>query len=239
MRKIALQAQRFVCVLGEKIFPGVITMKQIMVIKPHVFEVREVPAPEIKNDYEVLIRMKAAGVCGSDIHLYHGENPNSTYPRIPGHENAGVVERVGAKVSKVKEGDHIIVDLLSACGECYSCKTGRKNVCESVKVRGSGADGGWREFFIAPESEVYKIANSVKWEDAALVEPFAIGAHSTSRGRVVAGDIVLILGAGTMGSVILQTCKAKGCEMVICGDISDDLLERAKRYGADYTVNVK
>ena len=214
-------------------------MKQVTVTRPGHFEVAEVPAPELKNDYEVLIRMKSAGVCGSDVHLYHGKNPNSTYPRIPGHENAGIIEKTGSKVSKVKVGDHVIVDLISTCGECYQCKTGRKNVCESVKVRGSGADGGWREFFTAPETEVYKISNDVPWEDAALVEPFAIGAHCTSRGRVVAGDKVLILGAGTIGSIILQTCKAKECETVICCDISEGLLERAKNYGADFTVNTK
>ncbi|MDR2478642.1 MAG: alcohol dehydrogenase catalytic domain-containing protein [Treponema sp.] len=214
-------------------------MKQVTVTSPLHFEIAEVPVPELRNDYEVLIRMKSAGVCGSDVHLYHGKNPNSTYPRIPGHENAGIIEKTGSKVSRVKAGDHVIVDLISACGECYQCKIGRKNVCESVKVRGSGADGGWREFFTAPESEVYKISHDVLWEDAAMVEPFAIGAHCTGRGRIVPGDRVLILGTGTIGSIILQTCKAKGCETVICCDISNELLERAKSYGADYIVNTK
>jgi L-gulonate 5-dehydrogenase len=214
-------------------------MKEVTVIGPHKFEVRDVPVPELGDDCDVLIRMKSAGVCGSDIHLYHGKNPNSTYPRIPGHENAGIVEKTGSKVSKIKAGDHVIVDLISACGECYQCRIGRKNVCEKVKVRGSGADGGWREFFTAPETEVYKISNDVRWEDAALVEPFAIGAHCTNRGRIVPDDTVLILGTGTIGSIILQTCKAKGCKTVICCDISDELLERAKTYGADYIINTK
>ncbi len=214
------------------------TMKEVVVIAPHKVEVREVPVP-VPEDNEVLIEMKSAGVCGSDHHIYHGSNPCSTYPRIPGHENAGIVAKVGKDVNNVKVGDHVIVDLIHTCGECYQCRIGRKNVCEHVAVRGSGADGGWREYFTAPAHEVYKIDSSVSWEDAALVEPYAIGAHCTARGRVVPEDIVLILGTGTIGSIILQTCKAKGCKTVICADISDSSLERAKGYGADYVVNTK
>ena len=214
-------------------------MKEVVVVSPHKVEVRDVPVPEIQNEYAVLIKMKSAGVCGSDFHIYHGTNPCSTYPRIPGHENAGIVEAVGNKVTKVKVGDHVIVDLIMTCGTCYQCKSGRRNVCENVRVRGSGAEGGWREYFTAPESEVYKINQDVSWQDAALVEPFAIGAHCTSRGRVVPEDKVLILGAGTIGSIILQTCKAIGCKSIICADISDSSLARAKEYGADHVINTK
>ena len=214
------------------------TMKEIVVVRPHQVEVREVPVP-VPGDDEVLIQMKAAGVCGSDHHIYHGANPCSTYPRIPGHENAGIVVKAGKNAANVKEGDHVIVDLIHTCGECYQCRIGRKNVCEKVMVRGSGMDGGWREYFTAPANEVYKIDDSVSWEDAALVEPYAIGAHCTARGRVVPEDTVLILGTGTIGAIILQTCKAKGCKTVICCDISDSSLERAKGYGADYVINTK
>ena len=215
------------------------TMKEAVIVEPHKAEVREVPIPQLTSPDDVLIQMKSAGVCGSDHHLYHGLNPCSTYPRIPGHENAGIVAEVGANVTNVKVGDHVIVDLISTCGTCYQCTHGRKNVCENVRVRGSGADGGWREYFIAPAKEVYKISDEVKWEDAALVEPYAIGSHCTGRGRVVEDDVVFILGMGTIGSIILQTCKAKGCKTVICCDVSDSSLERAKGYGADYVINSK
>lgn len=215
------------------------TMRCVLIPEPHKFEVREVPVPSLQNEDEVLIQMKSAGVCGSDHHIYHGLNPCSTYPRIPGHENAGVVAKVGANVTNVKVGDHVIVDLIHTCGTCYQCSIGRKNVCEHVSVRGSGADGGWREYFTAPASEVYKIDDSVSWQDAALVEPYAIGAHCTARARIVPEDVVFILGTGTIGSIILQTCKAKGCKTVICCDIDDASLARAKGYGADYVINSK
>ena len=214
-------------------------MKEVVVVEPHKIEVREVPVPELANEDEVLVQMKSAGVCGSDHHIYHGLNPCSTYPRIPGHENAGIIAKVGKNVTNVKVGDHVIVDLISTCGECYQCKIGRKNVCSTVKVRGSGADGGWREFFTAPAKEVYRINDEVSWEDAALVEPYAIGAHCTNRARVEEEDVVFILGTGTIGSIILQTCKAKGVKTIICCDIDDTSLERAKGYGADYTINSK
>ena len=214
-------------------------MKAVMITEPHKYEVREVPVPELQNEDEVLIQMKSAGVCGSDHHIYHGLNPCASYPRIPGHENAGILAKVGANVKNVKVGDHVIVDLIHTCGTCWQCRTGRKNVCEHVSVRGSGADGGWREYFTAPASEVYKIDDSVDWKDAALVEPYAIGAHCTKRGRVAEDDVVFILGTGTIGSIILQTCKAKGCKTVICCDIDDLSLERAKGYGADYVINSK
>lgn len=213
-------------------------MKQVVVTKPHTYEVQEVPVPELGDDHEVLIQMKAAGVCGSDFHIYHGSNPCSTYPRIPGHENVGVIAKTGSKVTRVKEGDHVAVDLIMTCGKCYQCSIGRENVCENVRVRGSGADGGWREYFTAPEEDVYVIPKEISWKDAALIEPFAIGGHCTKRGRLAKDDIVYILGAGTIGSIILQTCKAAGATVVI-SDVNDDSLVRAKGYGADHIVNTR
>lgn len=213
-------------------------MKSVVVTKPHKYEVIESDIPVLSSDYDVLIQMKAAGVCGSDHHIYHGLNPCSTYPRIPGHENVGVIAKVGSKVTRVKEGDHVVVDLVITCGECYQCKIGRENVCEKVLVRGSGTDGGFREFFTAPEDDVYVIPKEMPFKEAALIEPYAIAAHCTARGRVVADDIVFILGTGTIGTLIMQTCKAKGCT-VICCDINQESLERAIGYGADYIINSK
>ncbi|WP_333650336.1 alcohol dehydrogenase catalytic domain-containing protein [Lacrimispora sp.] len=212
-------------------------MKSCVITSPFIYEIREIPIPE-PGDNEVLVQMKAAGVCGSDLHIYKGENPLSKYPLVPGHENAGIVARVGKNVTRVKEGDHVVVDLIITCGQCYQCTHGREEVCEKVLVRGSGTDGGWREYFTVPEDDVYEIDKSIPWKDAALIEPIAIGAHCTKRGRIQADDTVFILGTGTIGTIILQACKVIGAK-VICCDVDDSSLERAKTFGADYVINSK
>ena len=213
------------------------TMKEVVITGPKQYEIREVPVPT-PGDGEVLIQMKAAGVCGSDVHQFLGENPNAVFPRVPGHENAGVIVAVGKDVKNIKVGDHVVVDLVVACGECPQCKKGRRNVCRTVKARGSAIDGGWREYFTVPEHEVYLLPEDMPFKDAALIEPFAIGGHCTTRAGIQGGESVLVLGSGTIGAVILQTLKLKGCR-VICADINEECLERAKGYGADAIVNTK
>lgn len=210
-------------------------MKEVLITAPYTYEINEVPVPMPGAD-EVLVQMKAAGVCGSDFHIFKGENPCAFYPIVPGHENAGVVTAVGEAVSHIKVGDHVVVDLLITCGTCFQCTHGRENVCEHVQVRGSSAYGGWREYLTVPESDVYPISPAISWKDAALIEPFAIGGHCVDRARVTDEDTVLVLGAGTIGSIIVQTCKTRNAR-VICADIDDSVLQRAKTYGADLVVN--
>lgn len=214
------------------------TMKAAYITAPHHWEMREDPIPT-PGEGEVLVRMMAAGVCGSDFHNYNGANPNAVYPRISGHENAGIVAQLGEGVTNLQVGDHVVLDLTHSCGECYQCRLGRKNVCRSVQVRGATIDGGWREYIALPAKEAYPISKSVRWEDAALVEPFAIGAHCTKRGRVTEGDVVFVLGAGTIGSVITQMCKIRGAATVICADVDPDNLTRSRRYGADFTIDCR
>lgn len=212
-------------------------MKQVVVTAPCTYEVQEVPVPVPKSG-EVLVRMKAAGVCGSDYHNFLGENPQLIYPRILGHENAGIIEAAGTDVTKVKPGDHVVVDLVIACGKCPQCRSGRRNICQTVKARGAAVDGGFREYFCVPEHEVFEVPKEIPFADAALVEPFAIGAHTTKRAAVTKDDVVLVFGTGTIGAIILQACKEKGAK-VICADVTDSLLERALQYGADLVVNTK
>ena len=214
------------------------TMKAVVVTEPHKYEIREVPIPE-PADNQVQIKLMAAGVCGSDVHIFKGENPNSRYPLIPGHENVGLVTKVGKDCTHIQVGDHVVIDYVMRCGECWQCTHGRGNVCEHVLVRGSGTDGGWREYWCVEEPYVYKIDDSIPWADAAFIEPLTIGEHSTSRGRVGPDDTVFVLGAGTIGTIITQACKLKGAKTIICCDLDDACLERSKEFGADYTLNSK
>lgn len=214
------------------------TMRSACITAPHCWTMREDPIP-VPGEGEVLVRMMAAGVCGSDFHNFDGGNPNAVYPRVPGHENAGIVVQLGPGATERRVGEHVVLDLTHSCGSCYQCRLGRKNVCKSVQVRGATIDGGWREYIALPEKEAYPISESVRWEDAALVEPFAIGAHCTARGRVTDGDIAFILGAGTIGSTIIQMCRIRGAATVICADVDPDNLARARKYGADHTIDCR
>lgn len=211
-------------------------MKSCVITEPFHYELREGPIPQPKPN-EVQIKMMAAGVCGSDIHIFKGENPNSRYPLIPGHENVGVVTQVGTACRGVQVGDHVVVDYVIRCGVCYQCTHGRGNVCEHVLVRGSGTDGGWREYWCVEAPYVIPIDKSIPWRDAALIEPLTIGEHCTARARVGRDDVVLIVGTGTIGTIIAQACRNRGAKTVICCDISDSSLERSRLFGADYTIN--
>ena len=124
-------------------------MKAVQIVKPEQLEIIEIEKPVIDNKNNVLIKMTAAGICGSDIGIYHGTNAAATYPRIIGHEMVGRVEEVGPDVQNLKPGDRVIVNQVTSCGECYPCKKGRGNVCDHLAVRGVHIDGGYREYITA------------------------------------------------------------------------------------------
>lgn len=211
-------------------------MKAAIVISPKKLEICEVPMPEIKNEDDVLVKVKAAGVCGSDIHVYHGTNPVATYPRIIGHEFAGEVVTVGTGVSDLASGDHVVIDPVINCGTCYPCSIGRPNVCSKLQVRGAHTDGGFQEYVAIPRQYIHKISKDISWEEAALVEPFTISAQVVARAEVKANDTVFIMGAGPIGLCILQAVKRIGAKCFI-SDLVDQRLQLAKEMGADLTVN--
>ena len=213
-------------------------MKVIQVNKPGEIAVVEKPKPEISAVDEVVIRIKAAGICGSDVHIFHGKNPFASYPRILGHEAAGEVVQIGSGVVNVKVGDHVVIDNVFSCGKCYACRIGRPNVCGSVKVLGVHIDGVFSEYVKIPADHLYVVPSDIPWEMAATMEPYAIAAEAIDRGGVSAGDTVLICGAGPIGLVILQACKSIGTKVLIM-DVVDSRLAKAKGMGADVVVNTK
>lgn len=213
-------------------------MKVIQVNKPGELVIADKPMPEIKEPGEVIVRIKAAGICGSDVHIFHGKNPFATYPRILGHEAAGEVFQVGAGVTNVKVGDHVAIDNVFSCGKCYACRIGRHNVCSSVKVLGVHIDGVFSEYVNVPADHLYVLPVDIPWKLAATLEPYAIAAEAVDRGQVASGDSVLICGAGPIGLVILQACKSLGAKVLIM-DVVDSRLEKAKSMGADVAVNTK
>lgn len=212
-------------------------MKAIKIMSPYDLQIVEVPIPEISQDIEVLIKVKAAGICGSDIHIYHGTSPVATYPRVIGHEVVGEVIEIGKGVRTLEIGDHIIVDPVISCGSCYPCSIGRSNVCATLKVRGVHVDGGYQEYVVAPENSVHKISKDLTWEEAVMIEPFTIAAQVCSRGEITKNDTVFIMGAGPVGQSVLQVAKKIGAKCIV-SDLVDTKLEKARSLGADRVIDV-
>ena len=211
-------------------------MKAVRINKPFEIEVIEMDKPEIDEQNNVLIKMTAAGICGSDVHIYHGTNAAATYPRVIGHEMVGQVVEVGDNVTKVKPGDRVIVDQVVNCGTCYACKINRGNVCADLKVRGVHIDGGYREYIAVPEKDVYFVPDSLTDVEAVMIEPATIAVQSCSRAELGAEDTLLIFGAGALGSSILKIARLHTSNIIVA-DIVDDKLEAMKNLGAKYTIN--
>ena len=179
---------------------------------------------------------KRVGICGSDMHIYHGTNPLATLPRVVGHEVAGEVVEIGQGVTGIKVGDHVVIEPISYCGKCYACRKGGQNVCEKLSVFGVHEDGGMREWFVLPEKQLHVVDSAFAWEEIVLAEPYTIGAQAVWRGEVEKGETVLIQGAGPIGICILKMAKLQGASVMIT-DLSEERLGFAKESGADIIVH--
>ncbi|MDX1285006.1 MAG: alcohol dehydrogenase catalytic domain-containing protein [Draconibacterium sp.] len=214
-------------------------MKQAIMISPGIIEYNDVATPsELKPD-EVLLKIQRIGVCGSDIHVFHGEHPATSYPVVQGHEYSAIVENVGSNVTKVKPGMKATARPQLVCGECGPCKRGQYNACQQLKVQGFQAPGVAQEYFVVPEERVVVLPESITLEQGAMVEPAAVGAHSTSRTIGIKEKNVVVSGAGTIGNLVAQFAKARGAKKVLITDISNYRLEIAKECGIDEVLNVK
>lgn len=221
------------------VFPiviGGLKMKSGIIEKVGVIKIEETPMPKIEKANDVIIKVKYVGICGSDVHIYHGQNAFAKYPLVWGHEIVGHVHEVGSQVTSVKMGDRVVVEPFIACGKCYSCKNGRRNACQELKVFGAHIDGGCAEYFKVPESNAHKLPDNVSLEDAVLIEPFTIGAQACYRGQVTKDDFVFVMGGGTIGLTVAENAKILGAR-VILSDIVDEKLDFAKKHGAEFTIN--
>lgn len=211
-------------------------MKAIEVLAPGKLRIAERPLPGPPAAGEAVVRIRAAGICGSDVHILHGRNPFATYPRIIGHEAAGEVFRVGGAVRGLEPGDAVAVDNVFACGDCYACRAGRPNVCRQVSVLGVHRDGVFQEYIAIPADHLHKLPAGLPWDQAATVETFSIGAQAVSRGQVQKGENVLICGAGPTGLVSLQAARRLGARIAVT-DTVDARLDRARAMGAHLALN--
>jgi len=215
-------------------------MRALVLSEYKHLDVRDVPEPAV-GDADVLVRVRACGICGSDVHGYDGSSGRRIPPAVMGHEAAGVVERIGVAVQRVGPGDRVTFDSTVSCGRCDYCRAGRSNLCDRRKVLGvSCADyrraGAFAELVAVPEHIVYRLPDEVSFEHAAMVEPVSVAVHAVARAPMPARNAVVV-GAGTIGLLVIQALRAAGAGRVIAVDVDEGKLALARRLGAEVALN--
>ena len=210
-------------------------LQQVMTA-PGKIEFREVPVPEIGAN-QVLVKMMRLGICGSDIHVYHGKHPYTSYPVTQGHEVSGIIAQVGEGVKDLKVGQKVVIEPQVYCGQCYPCTHGKYNLCEQLKVMGFQTTGAASEYFAVDAQKVDVIPDAMSLDEGAMIEPLAVTVHAAKRFPGLSGARVCILGCGPIGILLLQSCKALGAAEVMVTDVSDYRLSLARELGADHVYN--
>jgi 2-desacetyl-2-hydroxyethyl bacteriochlorophyllide A dehydrogenase len=213
-------------------------MRQAIMTAPGKIEYHEVPEPDVLKGNEILLRIKKIGICGSDIHVYHGKHPATPYPVIQGHEYSAIVEAVGKNVTKTAPGMKATARPQLVCGECAPCKRGQYNACQNLKVQGFQAPGVAQDLFVVPDDRLIVLPGNMTFEQGAMIEPAAVGAHSTKRSASLSGKNVVVSGAGTVGNFVAQFAKARGARKVLITDISEYRLNIARQCGIEGILNV-
>ncbi len=213
-------------------------MLQQVMTSPGVIEFRQVPTPE-PGPGQVLIKIMEIGVCGSDIHVYHGEHPFTSYPVTQGHEVSGIVEKLGPGAEGLVPGQKVTIQPQLVCGKCWPCRHGKYNLCEELRVMGFQATGVASEYFAVDAAKVTPLPEEMSLEEGAMIEPLAVAVHAVRRAGDVAGKDICVLGAGPIGILVAQAAKGMGAGRVMVTDISSLRLEKARECGADFCVNTK
>jgi L-gulonate 5-dehydrogenase len=206
-------------------------MKAAIFDAPQAMHVGDWPTPAPGPD-EVLVAVKAAGVCAGDMYIYQGKNPYATYPIIGGHEICGTVAEVGANVQGLRAGQLVVVEPFLGCGQCYPCRVGKSNCCAKLTIIGVHRAGGYADFVVGPGTHIHAVPPGLSPTWASFTEPLAIGVQACRRGQVQAGEYVLILGCGPIGLALIEVAKARGARP-IATDVLDSRLDFAKQLGAE------
>lgn len=217
------------------------TMQAAVMHSPRQIRIETVPVPDIAPD-EVLIKVMAVGICGSDLHYYtHGRIGKYVVekPIILGHECSGDVAAVGADVTGFKVGDRVAVEPGVTCGRCEACKEGRYNLCPDVQFLATPpVDGAFVQYIKIRQDFVFRIPDSLSYEEAALIEPFSVGIHAAARSKLTPGSTIAIMGMGPVGLMAVVAAKAYGAAEIIVTDLEPLRLDAAKKLGADHVINV-
>lgn len=216
-------------------------MKALVLEEYGRFAYREVPTPAA-GPGEVLVAVKACGICGSDVHGMDGSTGRRKPPLIMGHEAAGVISKVGPGVEGWQPGQRVTFDSTIYCGTCWHCRRGEINLCDNRRVLGVSCDeyrqdGAFAEYVVVPARILYRLPVKVSFAQAAMVEALSIAAHAANRSPIHLGTSALVMGAGTIGLLVIQVLKALGCHPVIAADIDATRLKRAEAAGADMAID--
>lgn len=214
------------------------TMLQQIMTSPKEITFREVPVPE-PGEKQVLVKVMNIGICGSDIHVYHGQHPFTTYPVTQGHEVSAAVVKLGEGVDGLAIGQKVTIQPQVVCGECYPCRHEKYNLCEELKVMGFQTTGTASEYFAVDAEKVTPLPETMSYEEGAMIEPLAVAVHAVRQAGDVKGLKIAVLGAGPIGNLVAQTALGMGAESVLITDISGVRLEKAKECGIKHTADTK
>ena len=216
-------------------------MKALLLTAPSKLELTDFAEPQPAAD-EVVIRIRACGICGSDIHGWDGSSGRRHPPLIMGHEAAGEIVAAGPKVEKWRAGDRVTFDSTIYCGECHFCRSGQVNLCENRRVVGVSPveykqHGAFAERLALPARILYRLPDSLPFDQAAMVEPVSIAVHAVQRIKHAAKDTAVVVGSGMIGLLVVQALRWAGARQVIAVDLADNRLALARQLGATHTLN--
>ena len=213
-------------------------MLQQVMTAPGEIIFREIENP-IPAAGEVVVKIMRIGVCGSDIHVWHGKHPFTSYPVTQGHEVSGEITALGEGVTGLSVGQKVTIQPQVVCGKCYPCRHGKYNLCEELKVMGFQTTGVASEYFAVDAAKVTPLPESMSFDEGAMIEPLAVAVHAVRKFGDMQGMRVAVLVAGPIGILVAQAAKGMGAESVLITDVSDVRLEKAKECGVDFCVNTK
>lgn len=211
--------------------------KQVMT-EPGTIEFLEVPVP-VPGANEVLVKIRYIGICGSDMHVYHGKHPFTAYPVTQGHEVSGEIVELGNDVKDLTIGQKVTIEPQVVCGNCHPCRNGKYNLCETLKVMGFQTTGTASEFFAVDALRITPIPDDMDIKVGALIEPLAVAVHAVKQAGTVEGKNIIVIGAGPIGNLVAQTAKGMGAKTVLITDVHPYRLDLAARTGIDYQINTK
>jgi L-iditol 2-dehydrogenase len=216
-------------------------MKALLLTAPSQLELVDFPEPNPAAD-EVVVRIRACGICGSDIHGWDGSTGRRRTPLIMGHEASGEIVATGPHVKAWRPGDRVTFDSTISCGTCRFCASGQINLCENRRVVGVSPveykqHGAFAERLALPDRILYRLPDNLPFEQAAMVEPVSIAVHAVQRTKIAPGSTAVVIGSGMIGLLVIQALRWAGAAQVVAVDLADNRLELARRLGATHTVN--